>query len=508
VGSAGASLRSGDELGSYQLLVPIGAGGMGRVWVARELNAPGRTRLVAVKTALAEEGASESFYRVLFDEARIASLLTHPNVCTIHGAERDRGVVYLTMDYSDGGSLRELLDAIPERRLEIPTAARIVARVCSGLHAAHELLGEDGEPLHVVHRDVSPQNILISTTGQVRLTDFGVAKARGQIHAPTQTGEVKGKLSYMAPEQVTTRDIDRRADIFALGCVLYEATVGERPYAGGDALATLYQLLEEPLTPPSTKSPGYPPELEKIIMRAMARDREARFATAEELGRALERFLLTEKAMVSDARIADLVKKTLSDSIARRSSAIAEAIQFVEDERTRVRVQAAAGADAAAAEASSPKPPGPPPPVPVDPTLSGTSLTGLRPKRSQRVVLVAAGSALALGAAVFALTRPPTVPEVPTAGTVVAPAPPSVPEPPPSAKSVDNDTPPPAPSATPQPPGSVVAPVKPPRKPPVVTKPPSVTKPPVVVTTTKPVESAPRPGKPIRTLDEDNPFAQ
>jgi eukaryotic-like serine/threonine-protein kinase len=508
VGSAGASLRSGDELGSYQLLVPIGAGGMGRVWVARELNAPGRTRLVAVKTALAEEGASESFYRVLFDEARIASLLTHPNVCTIHGAERDRGVVYLTMDYSDGGSLRELLDAMPERRLEIPMAARIVARVCSGLHAAHELLGEDGEPLHVVHRDVSPQNILISTSGQVRLTDFGVAKARGQIHAPTQTGEVKGKLSYMAPEQVTTRDIDRRADIFALGCVLYEATVGERPYAGGDALATLYQLLEEPLTPPSVKSPGYPPELEKIIMRAMERDREARFATAEELGRALERFLLGEKAMVSDARIADLVKKTLADSIARRSSAIAEAIQFVEDEKTRVRHPATAGAEdpAASTDASLPKAVLAAAASLQDPTLSGTSLTGLRPKRSQRL-LFAGGGALALAAAVFALTRPSSSPEVPPVATVPAPAPAVTPEPVPSAASGNDAVPSLVPSPTPAASTPAVTTAKPGRRQPVVTKPSAVTKPPAVVSTTKPVESATRPGRPVRTLDEDNPFA-
>jgi serine/threonine-protein kinase len=212
---------------------------MGRVWAARERNTTLKPRLVAIKTALAEDGATEGFWKVLFDEGRIASQVTHPNVCSIHQVERERGIVYLVMDWSDGGSLRELLDALPLHRLDMPMAARIVSRVCSGLHAVHELVGEDGEPLHVVHRDVSPQNVLISTKGQVRITDFGVAKARGQVHAPTQTGEVKGKIAYMAPEQVTTKDIDRRADVFALGCVLYEATTGQRPFSGGDALATL-----------------------------------------------------------------------------------------------------------------------------------------------------------------------------------------------------------------------------------------------------------------------------
>jgi serine/threonine protein kinase len=497
VASAGASLRSGDQLGSYQLLVPIGTGGMGRVWVARELNAPVRARLVAVKTALAEDGATESFYKVLFDEARIASLLTHPNVCTIHGAERDRGVVYLTMDYSDGGSLREVLDALPEHRLDLHVAVRIVARVCSGLHAAHELLGEDGEPLHVVHRDVSPQNILISTTGQVRLTDFGVAKARGQVHAPTQTGEVKGKLSYMAPEQVTTRDIDRRADIFALGCVLYEATVGQRPYASGDALATLYQLLEEPLTPPSARSPGYPPELEKIILRAMARDREDRFATAEEFGRALEKFLLTEKAMVADTRVAELVKKTLADSIVRRSNQIAEAIQSIEDEKTRPRPSASP--DAASLPSRSP-PKAIATPTVTDPTLSGTSLSGQLPRRKSRALALGAGGALALGAAVFALTRPPSAPDVAPSTTAPAVTSTVAPEPPRSAP-IETSAPVTVTSATPEPSASVVGKVKPGRKPPVVAKPPAS-----AVSTAKPVESAPKPGRPVRTLDEDNPF--
>lgn len=483
---------------------------MGRVWVARELNAPGRARLVAVKTALAEDGATESFYKVLFDEARIASLLTHPNVCTIHGAERARGVVYLTMDYSDGGSLRELIDALPEHRLDVPLAVRIIARVCSGLHAAHELLGEDGEPLHVVHRDVSPQNILISTTGQVRLTDFGVAKARGQIHAPTQTGEVKGKLSYMAPEQVTTRDIDRRADIFALGCVLYEATVGQRPYAGGDALATLYQLLEEPLTPPSARRPGYPPELEKIVLRAMERDRDARYATAEELGRALEKFLVAEKAMVSDTRVADLVKKTLAESIASRSNAISEAIQAIEDEKTRVRQPSVPGVEGSVATAMpSAAKPAPAPASVADPTLSGTSLTGQLPKRSQRVVMLALGGAVAVGVAAFALTRPSPAPEAPPSPAIAPPtvsAPPLTPEPPPSVTPpVEASAPvPPASASAPAPPVSAAAPVKTPRRPPVVVKPPP---PPVVTAQPKPVESAPKPGRPVRTLDEDNPFA-
>jgi serine/threonine-protein kinase len=303
---------------------------MGRVWVAREQGLTARPRLIAIKTALAEEAASEDYWKVLLDEARIASQIQHPNVCAIHALDRERGVVYLVMDWSDGGSLREVLDSIPENRLPHTVAARLVAHVCAGLQAAHDLVGEDGVALGVVHRDVSPQNILLSSNGQVKLTDFGVAKARGQIHAATQTGEVKGKLSYMAPEQVTTRDVDRRADVFALGCVLYEATVGERPFHGDDALSTLYQLLERPIRPPSSVLADYPPALERIVLKALERDADARYQTAEEMGRALQMWLASERTMVTDSDMAELIRSTLGDRIAARAKAVEDALVAVD----------------------------------------------------------------------------------------------------------------------------------------------------------------------------------
>ncbi|MGC4094240.1 MAG: serine/threonine-protein kinase [Polyangiaceae bacterium] len=339
------ALRPGDSLGRFQLLVPIGAGGMGRVWVAREQGLTARPRLVAIKTALAEEAASEDYWKVLLDEARIASQIQHPNVCAIHALDRERGVVYLVMDWSDGGSLREVLDATEENRITATVAARLVAHVCAGLHAAHDLVGEDGVALGVVHRDVSPQNILLSANGQVKLTDFGVAKARGQIHAPTQTGEVKGKLSYMAPEQVTTRDVDRRADVFALGCVLYEATVGERPFHGDDALSTLYQLLERPIRPPSSIRADYPPGLERIVLKALERDAEARYQTADEMGRALQMWLASERTMITDADMAELVRTTLGERIAARAKAVEESLVSIDSPEVEAEEEAPPSAE-------------------------------------------------------------------------------------------------------------------------------------------------------------------
>ncbi len=372
---------------------------MGRVWVAREQGITIRPRLVAIKTALAEEAASEDYWKVLLDEARIASQLQHPNVCSIHALDRERGVVYLVMDWSDGGSLRELLDALPEHHLEYPLAARLVGKVGAGLHAAHELVGEDGTPLHVVHRDVSPQNILLSSSGQIKITDFGVAKARGQLHAPTQTGEVKGKLSYMAPEQVTTRDVDRRADVFALGCVLYESCTGARPFKGDDALATLYQLLEQPITPPSSHKPDFPAGLERIVLKALEREPEKRYQTTEEMARALELWLASERALVSDADLGTVISTALGDAIRERNAAV-QAAQIACDapEGMTVEEPAPRAVETLSGSASSTV------------TVPNEVLTQQSSRKYLWAGLGAAALALTLGIALTRGSPPPTAP--------------------------------------------------------------------------------------------------
>ena len=187
------SVAAGDVFGRYQVLVPIGQGGMGQVWVAREVG-PGHTSpLVALKTALADGYADDELWNLLVDKARVASLIQHPNVCTIHGLDVERGVGYLVIGVARRGSVRELRDLLPEHRIDAPLAVRIVAQVALGLQAAHELVDAEGTPFGIIDRDVSPQNILLSSSGDVKLIDFGIAKARGQVHAPTQTGNLKGK---------------------------------------------------------------------------------------------------------------------------------------------------------------------------------------------------------------------------------------------------------------------------------------------------------------------------
>ncbi len=280
---------------------------MGRVWAARQLGSPVR-RIVAVKTALPAHGANTEFHSLFMDEARIASMIHHPHVCGVHELAEASGNWFLVLEWSDGASLRQLMDALPEGKVALPIAVRILANVAAGLHAAHELEDADGTPLEVVHRDVSPQNVLICRSGHVKVTDFGVARAAGQLHEPTETGEMKGKLSYMAPEQVTATRVDRRADIFAMGCVLYEATLGRHPFHGDGALSTLYRLLEEDIASPTALAADYPPELSEIVMKALAKSPEDRYRTAEELRIALEGWLAVFGHSTAEREIAELVE--------------------------------------------------------------------------------------------------------------------------------------------------------------------------------------------------------
>lgn len=306
---------------------------MGRVWAARRVGAPGQS-LVALKTAIEEMVGDREFERILLDEARIASSIVHPNVCAIRELGAEKGIPYLVMDWVDAGTLLDVVSACPDRRIEHPVAVRIIADVAAGLHAAHELTGSDGNLLHVVHRDVSPQNILLSSKGHVKVADFGVARARGQLHKPTETGELKGKLSYMAPEQLTSKVFDRRADVFALGCCLYEATTGNRPFHGADALETMYKLLETECVLPTLLVEDYPKELEQIVLKSLEKDAEKRFQTAEEFRLALEGFLARNGALVTDRDVAQLVRATLQPVLDSRAKALADATRAILDRKS------------------------------------------------------------------------------------------------------------------------------------------------------------------------------
>lgn len=295
---------------------------MGQVWAARQTGRLGLPKLVAIKTAIPMD--SKDYRQVqeyLFDEAQVASSVDHPNVCKILELGQEREVLFIAMEWLNGVPLSTLVSKIPQRRLPYRMAAYLVAQACSGLHAAHELTDDDGTHLEVVHRDATPHNLMITSTGEVKVMDFGIVKSKNQQHQATQTGELKGKLAYLAPEQIRGRSVDRRVDIFTLGCVLYLISVGKgafNPDIDQDAGQTISRILEGSYSPPSCVLADYPPELEAIVRQALAKDPDQRFQTADKMRLALDAFLADGTRAVSREDVAALLHDYCGQSIEQR----------------------------------------------------------------------------------------------------------------------------------------------------------------------------------------------
>ncbi len=305
-----SDLAPGTRLGRYELLMPIAYGGMAPRRAARQHGQRGFSKLVAIKTILPHLARDPEFERMFLDEARIASGVHHPNVCEIYELGEEGHCLYLAMEWIHGDSFVHVLR--PNGKITIPidlrVAARICADACAGLHAAHGLKDDFGKPLDVVHRDVSPHNVLVSIDGHVKVTDFGVAKAYGQTHQATIAGQVKGKVAYMAPEQIAGGVIDRRSDVYSVGCMLYEATTGRLAFQGENDPQVMHAVLAGQFPPPSKLVPGYPPQLEKIVLRAMSGDQNARFATAEAMRLALEDWLARSGPVLAQSQVGDVVR--------------------------------------------------------------------------------------------------------------------------------------------------------------------------------------------------------
>ncbi len=275
-------------VGRYNLHAEIAFGGTATIHLGRLVGPVGFARTVAIKRLHGSFARDPTFVAMFMDEARLAARIRHPNVASIIDVVAENGELLLVMDYIHGESLAHLLSAASERGLPVDPhlIVKVMTEVLSGLHAAHELKNELGEPLGVVHRDISPQNIIVAADGVAHLIDFGIAKAAGRVQH-TQEGQVKGKLRYMAPEQIESGDVDRRTDIFAAAVVLWEALVGRFLFSGTDA-KLLYAVLTAPIPPPSRFVRHLPKALEAIVMKGLARDPQQRFSTAVEMADALE----------------------------------------------------------------------------------------------------------------------------------------------------------------------------------------------------------------------------
>ena len=280
---------------------------MAEVYLALSGELPGYRTLLVVKRILPHLASNRQFIGMFLDEARLAALLDHPNVVRIIEVGHDGEEYFLAMELVQGKPLSAVLrKATRERRPPSPAlAAYIIAQAASGLGYAHALTDGDGRPLGVVHRDVSPQNVLLSFEGAVKLIDFGVARAFGRV-AHTSPGGLKGKIEYMSPEQASAEEVDHRADVFALGVVLWEVLTGRRLYRRETELATMRAILDDPIPRPSEVA-DVPPELDAVVMRALRKRRDARFASAHEMAQALERFAFSNEGF-SPLQVASYMK--------------------------------------------------------------------------------------------------------------------------------------------------------------------------------------------------------
>jgi serine/threonine-protein kinase len=429
------------EIGRYRLCYEVASGGMATVYLARDDTDPSE-RVLAVKRIHPHLSKRRDFVEMFLDEARLSSRLDHPNICRVVDFGEARGAYYIAMEYLVGEPLTNVFRAMARQpeRLASPLWPRIVARiiadVCAGLHAAHELRDDDGKLLDVIHRDITPSNLHVTYGGRAVVMDFGIARSRDRLHE-TATDTIKGKNAYMAPEYVNGERIDRRADIFAVGVVLWELLTGQRLFRRENQAQTLMMVTTGPIPNPSSIVGSVPPALESITLKALARKVDDRHRTAADLGDALRGYL----AGAGDVREADV------------AAWLAELFPARLEERSDI-VRRAAG-----------RPPPPPPPdptaaLPVAPAerfLAEASTTQQRWVHSARVsrrrALIAIGSA-ASAAAAFAFLMRPEEP-APRAGTIsipsVDPDPPPVPEPPPP-------VPPPLAPPAPPPPGPAEAP--------------------------------------------------
>ncbi len=438
-----ASNLAGRRLGRYEVLARLAVGGMASVYVARALGVAGFERLFAVKVLHAHLAHAEEFIAMFLDEARLAARIRHPNVVpTIDISDSPDAGYYLVMDYIEGDHLGMLMKQAANRGVSLPygVSLRMIVDALSGLAAAHELTDEAGQPLNLVHRDVSPQNIMVGLDGISRLTDFGVAKAEARL-SNTGEGQFKGKVAYMAPEHASAGAADQRSDLFAMGTILWECLAGRRLFRAENHAATLNKVCLEPIPLPSSVDPALEP-FDPVLAKALARDPDERFGTALEFAEAIEKQSPALGGVDAQRGVGNLVKEYAADKLAQERQLVREAIAAIDSEAEppsnwaslSIPPASRAHAPAAPVEVAAPAEPAPTPAAateadaqvysPVPPTAT---------QATNPISWVVAGVAVAMAAGVgiaFALTgarEPEAITTSPLADSTEAPAAPAAP---------------------------------------------------------------------------------
>jgi len=308
----------GTQLGRYYLAAQVASGGMATVFLATVSGPGGFEKVNAVKRIHPHLAEEEAFVEMFLDEARIASRIHHANVCQVFDFGESDGTYFIAMEYLMGEPLSRTMKTVRKNFEQLDSArlpmiaCKIIADACEGLHAAHELKGRDGASLEVVHRDVSPQNLFVTFDGNVKVVDFGIASASDRVHHTT-AGQVKGKFSYMAPEQSRGGALDRRADVWALGVVLWEMLTLRRLFRRDTTVATLTAMLGEPIPPPSAYRPSLDERLDEIVLKALSRDPDQRYPTAREFGRDLSRYAGSTGEPADAAELAEWMDEIFPD---------------------------------------------------------------------------------------------------------------------------------------------------------------------------------------------------
>ncbi|HLM75811.1 MAG TPA: serine/threonine-protein kinase [Polyangiaceae bacterium] len=321
------------QFGKYTLLRKLAAGGMAELFLALHRSVAGFEKLIVIKTILPAMNQDRSFIDMLLHEARLSATLSHTNIVQVYDVGQVEGRYFIAMEHIHGEDIRSIIRAMKKKGVtEFPLehALSIALGVCAGLAYAHEKRDLDGALLNIVHRDISPQNIVITFTGDVKIVDFGIAKSETQSGEDTKSGQLKGKVPYMSPEQAAGEPIDWRSDIFAAGVLLFELTTGKRLFKGASEYETLRLICEKEYPLPTLVKPGYPQHLERIVMRALSKRREDRYQSAREMQSDLEDFIREERIKVSNMSLMSWMQMLFEAKLAQQKEALQDIKQLAD----------------------------------------------------------------------------------------------------------------------------------------------------------------------------------
>lgn len=319
--------------GKYTLLRKLNSGGMAELYLALHRSVAGFEKLIVIKTILPSMNHDKAFIDMLLHEARLSATLTHTNIVQVYDVGLAEGRYFIAMEHIHGEDIRSIIRMMKKRSVvEFPLehALSILLGVCAGLAYAHEKRDLEGSLLNIVHRDISPQNIVITFTGDVKIVDFGIAKSISQTGEDTKDGQLKGKVPYMSPEQAASQEVDYRSDIFAAGVILFELTTGKRLFKGASEYETLKLICERDYPLPTMIKPGYPKGLERIVMKALAKKREDRYPSARDMQADLEQFIRHERIPVSQVNLMNWMQMLFEDKLAQQKEALQDVKQLAD----------------------------------------------------------------------------------------------------------------------------------------------------------------------------------